>query len=136
MVYTYIEAHAHIPFGNPFFTSPPFFFPLYLPALIYPFFTDLEIPSLCCGGNSRPLLSPVGSKLNPPHPPTSPFPLNGLPYSSACPPKMTLRYRLCIVRYSYPSLCLSPFLLPFLYYPSFSYPILYYPFTIIPTVLF
>jgi hypothetical protein len=87
----YIEVHAH----NLFLSTPLL---LGNPSLTY-----LEIPTLCRGANSRPLLSQVGSVLKPPRPPP-PFPLspsNGSPCSNACPLKTTLRYRLHIVRYNY-----------------------------------
>ncbi len=57
---------------QPLFTNPFYLFG-------NPSFTYLEIPPLCCGANSRPLLSQIGSKLNPPHPPHSPSPPSTFP---------------------------------------------------------
>ncbi len=64
--------------------------------------TYLEIPPLCRGANSHPLCSLVSCKLTPP--PFFPIPLSPsqrFPFSNACPPTTTLRYRLHIVRYTY-----------------------------------
>jgi hypothetical protein len=62
--------------------------------------TYLEIPSLCCGANSRPLWSQVGYILTPPTPPIPLSPSQRFPLLNACPLKTTLRYRLHIVRYT------------------------------------
>jgi hypothetical protein len=91
---------VHAP--SPFPTTP--FCCLEIPPLISwnPSLTYLEIPSLCRGLNSRPLWSLVGCILTPP--PSPPFlflPPNGSPYSNACPPTTTLRYRLLIIQYNY-----------------------------------
>ncbi len=63
-------------------------------------FTYLEIPFLCCGANTRPLLTLVGGILNPPFPLPilpSPPPERSPLVHVTCPSKTPLQYWLCTV---------------------------------------